>query len=226
MLDTLIVSDIHDGDKRCIHSAIAELMVHVGPAKRLILAGDTLDSWATCEWDVAWLKDIVNHLAPQEVIVLRGNHDPIDLQIRLGTSFTVMDSYDLSVADGRYKVIHGHQYDTLFVKHSTYVWLCYLLHTFFLNKFGWDLQKLLRFSVSKYSRSAYFKKFVRSAINQMMQDFQNYRGVICGHTHYPIRVEHAQFDYINCGDLLTNYSYVGMDSDGYPYLRGYFPVVS
>ena len=225
MLDTVIASDLHLGDKRCDLEQVASLFGHIGHVHQLIIAGDVLDSWVANTWDIDKLTALLGGLISHTIILESGNHDPNNLQELMGDKFIVKEQHEVDTRRGKYLVIHGHQYDNILQNYSLFVRMCFSIHQVMLKKFGWDLQKLLRFSLSKRNSSKYFKSLVRDSIKQMMVDFKDYAGVICGHTHFPIRQQFDDFEYINCGDLIEHYSYVKIDKEGEVSLCGYFPTI-
>lgn len=225
MLDTVIVSDLHCGDKRCNLEHVASLFGHIGHIHQLVIAGDILDSWAADTWDTTKLSVLFGGLVSHTIVLETGNHDPENLQEIMGDKFIVKNEHEVETRRGTYIVVHGHQYDHFLKNYSIAVKISFILHQFILNKFGLDLQRLLRFSLAKRNQSKYFKSLVKETVTQMRIDFKDYAGVICGHTHFPIREQYDDFEYINCGDLIEHYSYVKIDEKGEVSLCGYFPPI-
>jgi UDP-2,3-diacylglucosamine pyrophosphatase LpxH len=224
-LDTVIVSDLHYGDKRCNLNDVAQLFGHIGPVKRLIVAGDILDSWVASSWDLKPLNALLNGLRPDNITLIAGNHDPSDLKALL-PSYEILNETSVETCRGPYRVIHGHQYDHLLQEYSVLARIGAWLQQLILKKTGWDIQRLVRFSVSARNKTDYFKRMVGNIIQVMDKECQENgeHGVICGHTHYPVRVRRDDaFDYINSGDLLENLSYVRIDDGGEISLCSYFP---
>jgi len=223
MLDTVLVSDLHYGDRRCNLEQVACLLGHIGHIHRLIVVGDTLDYWVTKTWNLQSLLALLSGLCSHTVVLISGNHDPNNLDELVGDKIQVCDDYEVEAKKGIYKVIHGHQYDKLLCSHFYFVRFCFWIHQLLLNKYGWDFQRLLRFSLSNRSKSKYFESLVKESVEQMRSDYSGYAGVICGHTHFPVRVEFDDFEYFNCGDLIEHFSYIKINQDGEVSLCGYFP---
>jgi UDP-2,3-diacylglucosamine pyrophosphatase LpxH len=120
---TLILSDLHLGARNSRTDLLAQLLR--SDYDRLILNGDTVNSlnferFRRSDWRVIdLLKGLVRE---REVVLIRGNHDgQVDeddttgfgslhvLGEMLGTE--MQEEYELSVADGRYLVLHGDQFD-------------------------------------------------------------------------------------------------------------------
>jgi UDP-2,3-diacylglucosamine pyrophosphatase LpxH len=227
MLDTALFSDLHRGDRRSNLVYMRELFLHVGKAHRVILIGDVLDSWTADSWDVEELLEALGSLLARELICVRGNHDPDNLDKLLGDRFTVVDQYDLETKRGLYAVMHGHQYDDMICKYSYWMRILYWIHDAVLRAFHIDMQRLLQFSLSSRNKSRYFKNLVADSVRRMREDLGGkYKGVVCGHTHFPTRVLCGDFEYINSGDLLTNMTYVKVEQDGEISVYGYFPTVT
>jgi len=221
-MNRIIISDIHIGDKRLDERYLRAFVNYLGYVDELILAGDILDSWVTNKWDLDLLYFIVHKSA--RVIFIKGNHDPENLESIIG--FKVLESYEFETPKGKYLVFHGHQFDYLMAKYSWWAKLSFKLHQFLYSKFNIDLQKIKNLSLARRSKAWYFKNIINDSITEIYKKYsKDYKVVICGHTHYPIRVKREDFEYVNSGDLFENFTYVKIDKEGNLDLCGFYPPI-
>ena len=226
MLDTVIVSDLHYGDKRCNLDAVGMLFDSIKEAEMLIIAGDLLDSWWTSTWDFNALRAVLGRLHTERRVIIQGNHDPENLGELLADNDIggVADYVVVHGKNGDYAVVHGHSYDYYLAQYSWLVRMGFWLQKFCITKFNVDFSLLRKFSVSARNRSWYFKRYLSDSLRSMRQDYAGKAGVICGHTHYPLYLNmDGGFEYINSGDVLESFTYVVVDADGNISLRGFYP---
>lgn len=120
---TLILSDIHLGAWNSRSDLLCQILR--SDYDRLVLNGDTVDSlnfhrFRRGDWQVL---DLLKNIARErELVLIRGNHDgqadrdpsagfgSLDvLPEVIGTE--MVEDYELAVADGKYLILHGDQFD-------------------------------------------------------------------------------------------------------------------
>ncbi len=120
---TLILSDTHLGARNSRTDLLSQLLR--GDFDRLILNGDTVNSlnfdrFRRRDWRVFEL--LKNVARERELVLIRGNHDgQIDDDEEAGfgslhvlaemLGVDMVEDYELHVADGRYLILHGDQFD-------------------------------------------------------------------------------------------------------------------
>lgn len=208
---TLILSDIHLGNRHCSQDLLNEVLDRV-PFDRLILNGDTLQSVnlrKMCGRHWALLHRLRGIGKERELILLRGNHDhDADYNPKLngqnpamGThqilpgllEVPMIEEYDLEVGSRKYAVLHGDRFDPTL--HSPMITdmaaFCYHLTTK-INK------KLAKWLKKKSKRWSGVLKFVRAQSICLAQQ-RNLDGIITGHTHFSEDSREDGAHYINTG---------------------------
>jgi len=228
--DTIVISDNHIGDKRVDLETIRCMMQYIkdeyGDRRvvKLIINGDFLDSWSTDRWDMIKIFSAIS-IGQHETIIVQGNHDPLVLSALVPSGVQVVRRTEVKTDQGAYVVLHGHEYDINVNEFSWFWRWVYKAKEYLYSKFGIDIQKLLKFSLSKRHNSLYFMKVVWRSIemNKNLHD-RDYIGVVCGHTHFPTRLTLGGFEYLNSGDCIDNFTYVRISEDGKADIGRYYPV--
>jgi len=197
-IDTLIISDIHLGDRATRCQEILELLDKYD-YKKLILNGDILNGLRlqrlhTGHWKILskFRKLSKNH----EVIWVHGNHDakPNILSQLLGIK--VYNRYIWQSDDKKFLAIHGHQYD-LFLHNNFYISrLAYAFYSLLkrLNPNGY-LTDLIKNHNKTWQRSSL--EVAKGALKLGRLLGANY--VFCGHTHKIYTDENWGIKYFNTG---------------------------
>jgi UDP-2,3-diacylglucosamine pyrophosphatase LpxH len=228
---TLILSDIHLGNRHCNTALLSEVLEQER-FDRLILNGDTINSvnlrkLNAAHWDL--LHRFRKLARSRELILIRGNHDHEGDHIPhlskngnghaepdFGTfnvlpgllEIPMQENYRIDVGGKPYLVLHGDQFDpTLnFPMVTEVACMCYQLTTR-VNK------KLAKWLKKKSKRWSGVLEFVRAQSVAHAQK-EGMRGVITSHTHF---AEDSLIDgihYVNTG-CWTEYpcSYVVVEGD-------------
>jgi UDP-2,3-diacylglucosamine pyrophosphatase LpxH len=203
---TLIVSDLHLGAWNSRTDLLSQMLC--SDFDRLVLNGDTVNSlnfakFRRQDWRVVeMLKSVARE---RELVLIRGNHDAQTdddpergfgsqemLGELLGTE--MREDYELQVADGRYLILHGDQFDrtlNLTWVGTTADW-CYG-HIQYLSR---PTAKWLKGRVKHWGGVVASVK--RGAIPHARE--RGCSGVITGHTHYfDDDVTADGFRYMNTG---------------------------
>lgn len=110
-MKTLVLSDIHIGDPRLNNEDSVVELLQTTDYDRLILNGDFLDMWLLGYKRAVRKSKIVKAIKDlqQEVIWVRGNHDPIDFKQKVLPNATVRDTYITTINGKKTMFLHGHQ---------------------------------------------------------------------------------------------------------------------
>jgi UDP-2,3-diacylglucosamine pyrophosphatase LpxH len=208
----LILSDLHFGNPLFRYELQLIKLLSSTNFDEIIICGDTLDTWESSIDRIIskynFLIDLFNKLG-STVIIIHGNHDPpIE---KLKSIFNNCQVYNSYVYNNNI-VIHGSEFDNLINKYS------YIAR--YLGYFNWifercnlDIKSFFRelyYSISAKRQKLYYNSLVsnieKSAVEKYSKD---YKLVIMGHTHMPKIIN----NYINCGDMIHNYTYIIDDND-------------
>jgi len=203
----LIISDLHIGS---LYSKEKELLKFLKEMEydELILAGDIIDFIKVPDFTIE-SSEIFKFLTylDKKIIYVVGNHD-ISLEkfknIQIG-NFYFCEQYDFEYSDRKYRVIHGHQYDTGLVKKRYFMTLMSVCH-------DW-IERVLRFNVtSAFSRFLISMKKLRN-IWDVIKWNKDVDVLIMGHIHEPEVViwvnKYGKIKtYANSGDWVDNMSYI------------------
>lgn len=203
----LIISDLHIGS---LYSKEKELLKFLKEMEydELILAGDIIDFIKVPDFTIE-SSEIFKFLSSldKKIIYVVGNHD-ISLErfknIQIG-NFYFCEQYDFEYSDRKYRVIHGHQYDTGLVKKRYFMTLMSVCH-------DW-IERVLRFNVtSAFSRFLISMKKLRN-IWDVIKWNKDVDVLIMGHIHEPEVViwvnKYGKIKtYANSGDWVDNMSYI------------------
>lgn len=223
---TLILSDIHLGNRHCSNALLNEVLDRE-KFDRLILNGDTVQNvnlrkLAPHDWKL--LERLRKFGKEREVILIRGNHDhESDYNPKLngenpplGThtvlpgllEMPMREEYLLEVGSRKYTLMHGDQFDpTLSYPMLTDVAVfCYQLTTK-INK------KLAKWLKKKSKRWSGVLRFVREQSIALARK-RNVDGIITGHTHFCEDSHDGDTHYVNTG-CWTEYpcSYVTVNEE-------------
>ena len=213
----LFSSDWHIGHPRANYDAITKFLRLAKDAEELYLLGDTFELiWATPEgvaqehqrW-VTWLDSFGDRLK-----LYSGNHDP---GAKLKTLFPGREIIATMTLDG-WLLCHGDMFDLSIKALNTlagrlYRYLPYLrdrLLTPFQEKVGERESFNLHIgqimgTVFRYCERVYIAELTPPRVG-------NLKGVIFGHTHYPLDATNLSHRIINTGDMVDSLSYCIMEN--------------
>jgi UDP-2,3-diacylglucosamine pyrophosphatase LpxH len=183
VFDAVILSDLHLGS-RIAQVAAIDAFLHspaVWNARRLILAGDILDSTraplSPAEWGIlSWLRYLSTRL---ELVWLAGNHDhdaePVaDL---VGATWWT-DGFDFQSARTRVLVTHGDSYDHWLHRHRLLTWLADGVYSL-TQRVSPALAVWLK---HRSKATLHIREAVRAGA-LIQADMEGADVVVCGHTH-------------------------------------------
>ncbi len=203
----LIISDLHLGSLYSKEKEVLELIKSV-EFDELILAGDVIDFIKIPDFTIH-TSLILNYLLnlDKKVIYIIGNHDINlsklkDLSIK---NFHFKSEYNFEYNERKYRVVHGHQYDSKIVNWQFFMRLVSIFHDF--------IERFFRFNLT--SAFARFLNRMRKLRNiwDIIKWNNDVDVIIMGHTHEPevlIWVNKAGEikTYANCGDWVDHKTYV------------------
>lgn len=226
---SVFISDFHLGANRFDAGAVCNFLKSIR-CHKLYLVGDIIDGWKLNKrwhWtpEYTHLFEILTALADQgtQIIYLTGNHDDDVRRIPplISHSFVRIFGFHLKTkalhhtADNRrFLVIHGDQFDSLFVRGkisraSDRLW-DWTMEVFDLYERPTIMVKGQR---RRYSLAKALKSSGQWAYNRIINNFEgavrrrakrhNLDGMICGHTHVPtLKTLGRRVVYGNCGSWL------------------------
>lgn len=197
-IDTLIISDIHLGDRLTRCREILEILESYN-YKRLILNGDILDGLffkRLCaeHWNI--LSKLRKLSKYREVIWVHGNHDAAsDILSRL-LGIKVRNKYVWTSADKKFLAIHGHQFDrflndNIIISHLAFFFYGWLKR---FNPEGFIIRQIKKRSQTWKRHSFAVAKGALRLGRLMRADY-----VFCGHTHIINTAEDHGVKYYNTG---------------------------
>ena len=169
---------------------------------------------------------------------VKGNHDPTVEELKRLLPDLIFAGRLDNNRDSEYSryygtqfekgiVLHGEMFDDLVAKYLWFSKFLFMFQKFFERVFRFNIQEFLReyfFSVSNKSDKEYFLDLIGDIEDATISKYQGvYPFLIMGHTHYPKHITFDQnvngankFTYINCGDWISNHTYVTHnDNDGF-----------
>ena len=203
----LIISDLHLGSLYSKEKEVLNLLKSV-EFDELILAGDIIDFIKIPDFTTE-TGSIINYLLnlDKKIIYIIGNHD-INLSKLRGMSiknFYFTTKYDFEYFDKKYRIIHGHEYDSKIVNWKYFMRVVSIFHDFIERYFNFNL-------TSAFSRFLNRMKKLRN-IWDIVKWNDDVDVVIMGHTHEPevliwVNKEGDIKTYANCGDWIDNQTYI------------------
>jgi UDP-2,3-diacylglucosamine pyrophosphatase LpxH len=203
---TLFLSDLHLGHPRCRASELLDFL-DIWRDADVYLVGDIFDD-LLAQWPQEHF-DVINKLLNfKHIVYLPGNHDNYFRRVLIGSSrLTVTEeTYYLSSNGRRYLVAHGDVFDPSMWSGNGPRWIRRLIYFF-----GMDVHP--RAITSRVEGNAIV------AAKSLGLD-----GVICGHTHTPVKKSIDGIDYVNCGDWLWHSTAVVDRGNGMELISNELPV--
>jgi len=219
----MFVSDLHIGDRGSHFKDAIEAIKKENP-NELYLIGDILDLWKDKQYKIEdQYPDFFRFLKSLKIPVtyIVGNHDECLNRNRWYFDHVkFVDNLDIPAGDKIIRVIHGHEYDFMFIEFYPVSRILNYIHKIFLRYLHIDL-RYLRFGFSSKQKKniGLFKRIVGLVEERAIKDNRNCSFLVMGHTHLPKKAYIDKVKYINTGDWLTNRSYA-TEEDGIFKLEG------
>ena len=203
----LVISDLHLGSFNSKEEKLLDLITNV-EFDELVLAGDIIDfiRVPTFTETTAKILDKMGKLGKRIVYVI-GNHD-IGLSKFVGKTvcgIEFVNKYEFEYANRKYKIVHGHQFETGVVTWRVFMNFLSILQDWAERAFGWNLAT---WYVNWKLRKRKLKR-----IWDILKWNDEADVFIMGHTHIPEVViwldENEKLKtYVNCGDWVEHSTYV------------------
>lgn len=198
IIDTLIISDIHLGDKLTRCQEVLKVLNDYS-YKRLILNGDILNGLSfkrlhSEHWNI--LSKLRKLSKDCQVIWLHGNHDAdSDILSRL-LGISVHNKFVWEAAGKKFLAIHGHQFDRFLHDNIIISHLAFFIYHW-IRRFNPDgyIIRLIKKRSQTWKRNSL--EVARGALRlgeAMAVDY-----VFCGHTHIIDTAENKGIKYYNTG---------------------------
>lgn len=213
-IDTLIISDIHLGDKSCRAKELIETL-NCYEFKRLILNGDIFDGLNfkrlhTADWSV--LSKIRKVSRKSEVVWITGNHDGAAVYLSELIGLKVYNKYVWRENGKKFLAIHGHQFDR------------FLSKNFIISSIAVSFYNLIKRIDTKNKTLSHWIKERNKTWLRLSE--QVARGavlygrllkadcVFCGHTHLVMQKQFGKIKYYNSGCWVeTPSSYIAITGE-------------
>ncbi|OHD23649.1 MAG: hypothetical protein A2Y38_23410 [Spirochaetes bacterium GWB1_59_5] len=206
-MSKLVLGDLHVGDGRAADLPLLAFLRAHEQVEELILNGDVLDLFWTEGVLTPDMLLLLNQLRRfQRVTWIVGNHDKPVLQhlslLPPCVHLVPEGVYPLRDHGLDFTILHGHQADTLVVKHPWVARQLVRLHAWLYHCFGWDVQAWARSFASAQRALERQEESIRTD--------PRYKAdiIISGHTHRP----HQEGTYFNSGDWLCHRTYIEIDA--------------
>jgi len=208
----LFISDLHLGSPLFKSEKRVMRLLKDGSYDKVIIVGDLFDSWEDCKCYI--LKKYKNLIAKinsmENVVIIIGNHDY--------STREMSNIFPNKLIHREYKVdedtvaVHGDEFDK---NVDEYKWFWkYIAFPFHwvAESYGINLKYWLRETIHDIKRMrlrAPYDSLIFQAEKKLVNKYlHQYRNVVCGHTHLPKIVKDPYFTFVNCGDWLSNDTYV------------------
>ena len=236
----LFMSDFHIGSPLFKYKNLMEILTS-DEFNEVYLLGDIFDIWhkrfnSIVENNLEFIGTVNKLSLKKNVYFVKGNHDPSIEELRLVfPNVKFADSievnkrkfYGMEFKDGF--IIHGEIFDSLATKYSLVAKFLYYFQIAF-EHIGINLQQFFResfFSISDKSDKEYFLDLIGDIEDSTINLYENkYSYLVMGHTHTPKHITvttsylNTNFQYINCGDWISNHSYVVYDNGVFNLYKG------
>jgi len=217
----LFLSDLHLGNPlfECTNEIISLLQKQ--DFDELILLGDIIDSWQGEIVDIftdneRLIGEINSAAMYKPTTYVIGNHDPdIEDIKRLFPSVDICEKYTIDKGI----ILHGHEFDDLILKYSFFAKVWHYLSCFTERVFRFSLKTWITelfYSIAEKRDKKYYGDLVTEVGERIVEKYRKeYEFAVAGHTHYPVieNLSEWNFIYVNCGDLIHNFTYVTYDSE-------------
>lgn len=197
-IDTLIISDIHLGDRLTRSSEVLKVLNNYS-CKKLILNGDIINGLQfrrlhAEHWEIlSKLRKLSKYC---EVVWLHGNHDAAANILSRLLGITVRNKYVWHSANKRFLAIHGHQFDRFLNNNIIISHLAFFLYDWLkrLSPDGFFVRQIKERSQT-WKRNSF--EVARGALRLARSMAVDY--VFCGHTHIINTAEEGGIKYYNTG---------------------------
>lgn len=197
-IDTLIISDIHLGDRSTRSSEVLEVLNNYS-YQRLILNGDILNGLQfkrlhAEHWDI--LSKLRKLSKGCEVVWVHGNHDAASDILSSLLGLKVLNRYVWSSADKKFLAIHGHQFDRFLHDNIIISRLAFFLYDWLKHSSpdGYIIRQIKKRNRTWKRNSVEVAKGALRLARSLKVDY-----VFCGHTHIINTAEERGIKYYNTG---------------------------
>jgi UDP-2,3-diacylglucosamine pyrophosphatase LpxH len=182
----------------------------------IYILGDVLDYWQENPDKTVFknkdLIDTINNCGKVRVII-KGNHDPdIEKMREIFYNIPVLYKLEIELFGKRTILIHGDETDTS-VRWAQFLSVFqYPFECIGLNPKAWLRNTIHKISMKRQKLS--YNSLVFEAEKKLYERYcEDYKIIISGHTHLSKVIRLPKADYLNCGCILYNPSYLLADSN-------------
>lgn len=212
-INTLIVSDIHLGDKTTRSKELLEILAKY-QCKRIILNGDILDGLNfehlhKEHWQI--LSAFRKLSESTEVVWVHGNHDAASPLLSRILGLKVYNEYHWEEKGKKFLALHGHQFDRFLINNLLLSRLAFSAYYFLkiVNPQG-NILNLFKKRNHYWQRNS--RQVAKGALKYAKSKNADY--VFCGHTHMTDRIEKNGIEYYNTGSWVEKPTAFVTVSDG------------
>ena len=210
---SVFISDLHLGTKLCQDDKLLEFLKSF-ETEQLFLVGDAIDLWSLnrqyywSKTQTEILRRILKISEKSSVYYLLGNHDESfrkviahnNLGMEVFGQIFIKNEHHYSALDGSHILVtHGDQWD-----------LSMKIPRFFFTLTDYLFSFLPKPKLEALTTFANRITSTQSVATRFVEKNERFDAVLMGHTHIPKKTD----KYLNCGDWVTNCSYLTEDLDG------------
>jgi UDP-2,3-diacylglucosamine pyrophosphatase LpxH len=210
----LFISDLHMGSPLFKKKMEIVELFNSPNIEDIYILGDVIDrlekSLNKIIVENKFLIDTINDCGKVRVVI-KGNHDPDMEKMReIFHNVLVTDKLETELFGKKTILIHGDETDVS-VKWSKF----FFIFHYFSERLGFNLKGWVRdtaHSMSMKRQKLNYNSLVFESEKELYKKYcDNYKIIISGHTHLPKVVRLTKADYLNCGCVVRNPSYLLAD---------------
>jgi len=219
----LFISDLHLGSPLFKEEKDIMKLLNDPSYHKIVIVGDLFDNWEDCKCYI--LKKYKNLIAKinsmENVIIINGNHDYSTREMNnIFPNKTIHKEYRV---DEDTIAVHGEEFDNNVHKHKWFwKYVAFPFH-WIAESYGINLKYWLRETVHDMRLvrdDIPYDSLVFQAEKKLVGKYlTKYKNIVCGHTHLPKIVHDQYFTFVNCGDWLSNDTYVEYENGAFKIVR-------
>jgi UDP-2,3-diacylglucosamine hydrolase len=222
-MKVLLMSDFHLGSPLFKSSEKITSLLTACAYDYIFLIGDLIDTWeGSLKNIIENNADLINKINKLDnVIIIRGNHDPSKEELSIIFCCDVFDSYELYLDNKKALITHGYEFDDMVMKYSWAAKTVYPIH-WVSERLNLNLKGQVRelyCSVASKRDKPYYKDLVLAMERKLVDKYHEYDYVIVGHTHLPKITDIDGCLYVNCGDWIHNMTCVLYENGTFSLVR-------
>lgn len=211
-MKTLFISDLHLGSPLFYEEHVILKLLDDTSYDKVVIVGDLFDYWEDSKaYILKKHKELIDKINSMDnVIIIKGNHDySISAMEKIFPNKKIHREY---IVDEDTIAVHGDEFDNNVNKYRWFWrYIAFPIH-WVVETFGINLKYWLRETIHKIrlklSKQPYDSLVFQAEKKLALKYSAQYKNIVCGHTHLPKLITNTKFTFVNCGDWLSNNTYV------------------